>query len=130
MAYARQTGKPVFIDFTGHGCVNCRKMELAVWNDPGVRDFLTKDYVLISLYVDEKTPLPEKIEVFENGQTTTLRTVGDKWSYLQRSKFGANAQPFYVLLDNDGKPLTGSYSYDENIGRFTDFLKAGLDNYK
>ena len=89
-----------------------------------------KDYVLISLYVDEKTPLPEKIEVFENGQTTTLRTVGDKWSYLQRSKFGANAQPFYVLLDNDGKPLTGSYSYDENIGRFTDFLKAGLDNYK
>ena len=130
MAYARQTGKPVFVDFTGHGCVNCRKMELAVWNDPGVRDFLTKDYVLISLYVDEKTPLPEKIEVFENGQTTTLRTVGDKWSYLQRSKFGANAQPFYVLLDNDGKPLTGSYSYDENIGRFTDFLKAGLDNYK
>ena len=130
MAYARQTGKPVFIDFTGHGCVNCRKMELAVWNDPGVRDFLTKDYVLISLYVDEKTPLPEKIEVTENGQTTTLRTVGDKWSYLQRSKFGANAQPFYVLLDNDGKPLTGSYSYDENIGRFTDFLKAGLENWK
>ena len=129
MAYARQMGKPVFIDFTGHGCVNCRKMELAVWNDPSVRDFLTKDYVLISLYVDEKTPLPEKIEVNENGQTTTLRTIGDKWSYLQRSKFGANAQPFYVLLDNEGKPLTGSYSYDENIGRFTDFLKAGLANW-
>ena len=88
MAYAKQTGKPVVVDFTGHGCVNCRKMELAVWHDPKVRDLLTKDYVLISLYVDEKTPLPESIEVQENGQTTTLRTVGDKWSYLQRSKFG------------------------------------------
>lgn len=129
MAYARQMGKPVMVDFTGHGCVNCRKMELAVWHDAKVRDLLTKDYVLISLYVDEKAPLPEPIEVQENGQTTTLRTIGDKWSYLQRSKFGANAQPFYVLLDNNGKPLNTSYSYDEDVDKFVSFLKTGLDNY-
>lgn len=130
MAYAKQTGKPVVVDFTGHGCVNCRKMELAVWHDAKVRDLLMKDYVLISLYVDEKQSLPEPIEVEENGQTTTLRTVGDKWSYLQRSKFGANAQPFYVLLDNEGKPLNHSYSYDEDVDKFVDFLRKGLDNYK
>ena len=129
MAYARQTGKPVMVDFTGHGCVNCRKMELAVWHDAKVRDLLTKDYVLMSLYVDEKAPLPEPIEVQENGQATTLRTIGDKWSYLQRSKFGANAQPFYVLLDNNGKPLNTSYSYDEDVDKFVSFLKTGLDNY-
>lgn len=130
MAYARQTGKPVMVDFTGHGCVNCRKMELAVWHDAKVRDLLTKDYVLISLYVDEKAPLPTPMEVEENGQTTTLRTIGDKWSYLQRSKFGANAQPFYVLLDNNGRPLNTSYSYDEDVDKFVSFLKTGLDNYK
>lgn len=130
MAYARQTGKPVMVDFTGHGCVNCRKMELAVWHDAKVRDLLTKDYVLISLYVDEKVPLPAPMEVEENGQTTTLRTIGDKWSYLQRSKFGANAQPFYVLLDNNGRPLNTSYSYDEDVDKFVKFLKTGLDNYK
>lgn len=130
MAYARQTGKPVMVDFTGHGCVNCRKMELAVWHDAKVRNLLTKDYVLISLYVDEKAPLPAPMEVEENGQTTTLRTIGDKWSYLQRSKFGANAQPFYVLLDNNGRPLNTSYSYDEDVDKFVKFLKTGLDNYK
>lgn len=130
MAYARQTGKPVMVDFTGHGCVNCRKMELAVWHDAKVRDLLTKDYVLISLYVDEKAPLPAPMEVEENGKTTTLRTIGDKWSYLQRSKFGANAQPFYVLLDNNGRPLNTSYSYDEDVDKFVKFLKTGLDNYK
>lgn len=129
MAYAKQTGKPVMLDFTGHGCVNCRKMELAVWHDAKVRDLIMKDYVLISLYVDEKTPLSQPIDVEENGSTTTLRTVGDKWSYLQRSKFGANAQPFYVLLDNDGKPLNASYSYDEDVDKFVSFLKTGLDNY-
>ena len=130
MAYARQTNKPVMIDFTGHGCVNCRKMELAVWHDAKVRDLLTKDYVLISLYVDEKASLPKPIEVKENGQTTTLRTVGDKWSYLQRTKFGANAQPFYVLLDNNGSPLNTSYSYDEDVDRFVNYLKTGLTNYQ
>ncbi len=130
MAYARQTGKPVMIDFTGHGCVNCRKMELAVWHDAKVRDLLTKDYVLISLYVDEKAPLPQRVEVEENGQTTVLRTVGDKWSYLQRTKFGANAQPFYVLLDNEGKPIGPSYSYDEDVDKFVKYLRSGLDRYK
>lgn len=130
MAYAKQSGKPVLIDFTGHGCVNCRKMELAVWHDPKVRDLLTKDYVLISLYVDEKTPLSEVLEVEENGSMTTLRTVGDKWSYLQRSKFGANAQPFYVLLDNEGHPLGPSYSYDESVDDYVSFLRAGLEKYE
>ena len=131
MAYAKQTGKPVMVDFTGHGCVNCRKMELAVWNDPTVKKMLTQDYVLISLYVDEKKKLPEIMEVIEEGGTTTkLRTVGDLWSYLQRSKFGANAQPFYVLLDNDGKPLTGGRSYDEDISEYIKFLQEGLDAYQ
>ena len=130
MAAAAAQGKPVLIDFTGFGCVNCRKMEPAVWTDPQVADKLTKEYVLISLYVDDKKPLPEPIEVTENGQKRTLRTVGDKWSYLQRSKFGANAQPFYVAVNNEGKPIARSYSYDENISHYMDFLNQGLTNYK
>ena len=130
MKYARENHKPVIIDFTGYGCVNCRKMESAVWTDPQVSSFLTKDYVLIQLYVDEKTNLSAPIKVIENGQERTLRTVGDKWSYLQRSKFGANAQPFYVLLDNEGMPLNHSYSYDEDIDKYIEFLKTGLNNYQ
>lgn len=130
MEYARQQGKPVMIDFTGYGCVNCRKMELAVWTDPQVSKLLTEDYVLITLYVDEKTKLPEPVKVMENGKERTLRTIGDKWSYLQRSKFGANAQPFYVLIDNEGNPLNKSYSYDEDIAKYVDFLQTGLKNYK
>ena len=129
MAYARSVGKPVLIDFTGFGCVNCRKMEAAVWTDNQVRNLIDKDYVLISLYVDDKTPLPETIEVQENGKTTKLRTVGDRWSYLQRTKFGANAQPFYVLLDGNGDPLTVSRSYDENVGAYLNFLQTGLKNF-
>lgn len=129
MAYARSVGKPVLIDFTGFGCVNCRKMEAAVWTDNQVRNHIDKDYVLISLYVDDKTPLPETIEVQENGKTTKLRTVGDRWSYLQRTKFGANAQPFYVLLDGNGDPLTASRSYDENVGAYLQFLQTGLKNF-
>ena len=130
MAAARRQGKPVMIDFTGFGCVNCRKMEAAVWTDEKVRDMMTDDYVLIGLYVDDRTPLPEKEVVEENGKQITLRTVGDKWSYLQRHKFGANAQPFYVLLDNEGKPLNGSYSYDEDIDKYVNFLETGLRNYE
>ncbi len=130
MAAAKAEGKPVIIDFTGFGCVNCRKMEAAVWTDNQVADILNDKYVLISLYVDDKTALPEPLEVTENGQTNVLRTVGDKWSYLQRVKFGANAQPFYVLLDNDGKPLAGSRAYDEDIQAYIDFLNQGLKNYK
>ncbi len=130
MEYARLHGKPVMLDFTGYGCVNCRKMEAAVWTDPKVSDLINNDYVLITLYVDNKTPLTEPVKILENGKERTLRTVGDKWSYLQRVKFGANAQPFYVLLDNEGRPLNKSYAYDENISKYIDFLQTGLENYK
>ena len=129
MAAAQAEGKPVIIDFTGFGCVNCRKMEAAVWSDPQVADILNNQYVLISLYVDDKTPLPQPIEIEENGQQRTLRTVGDKWSYLQRTKFGANAQPFYVLLDNEGHPLAPSRSYDEDLAAYLQFLRQGLSSY-
>ena len=130
MEYARQHGKPVMLDFTGYGCVNCRKMELAVWTNPKVSDIINNDYVLITLYVDNKTPLTSPVKIVENGTERTLRTVGDKWSYLQRVKFGANAQPFYVLIDNEGKPLNKSYSYDEDIPKYIEFLQTGLENYK
>ena len=130
MAAARLEGKPVMVDFTGFGCVNCRKMEAAVWTDAKVADLLNNKYVLISLYVDDKTPLPEQITVKDtDGTDRTLRTVGDKWSYLQRHKFGSNTQPMYILLDNEGMPLTGSRSYDEDINEYIDFLNTGLDNY-
>lgn len=130
MAAAKAAGKPVLIDFTGFGCVNCRKMEASVWTDPSVADKLTKDYVLISLYVDDKTPLPQPMEVEFNGEKRTLRTIGDKWSYLQASKFGANAQPFYVAVDNEGKPLTGSFGFKEDVSAYLDFLNKGLDQYR
>ena len=130
MQMAAAAGKPVMIDFTGFGCVNCRKMEAAVWTDENVKSIITDDYVLVQLFVDDKTPLPEPIEVVENGQPRKLRTVGDKWSYFQRTKFGSNTQPFYVLLDNNGHPLNGAYSYDEDIEKYLDFLNTGLKNYK
>ena len=129
MKAAAAQGKPAFIDFTGFGCVNCRKMEAAVWTDPSVADILKDKYVLISLFVDDKTPLPQPMTVTENGKEVKLRTVGDKWSYLQRYKFGANAQPFYVAVDNEGKPLSGSYAYKEDIQAFLKFLNDGLTNY-
>ena len=130
MAAAKAEGKPVLIDFTGFGCVNCRKMEAAVWTDPQVADLLEKKYVLISLYVDDKTPLAEPIEVTDTqGQRRTLRTVGAKWSYLQSHKFGANAQPFYVILNNEGHPLMGSRSYDEDVDAYIDFLRQGIRRY-
>ena len=131
MAAAAALGKPVFLDFTGFGCVNCRKMEAAVWTDPSVADKLNKDYVLISLFVDDKRPLPEPIEVTEeNGETRTLRTIGDKWSYLQRYKFGSNTQPFYVCVDPQGNALSGSFSYKEDVPAFLDFLNSALTKYK
>lgn len=130
MAAARAEGKPVFLDFTGFGCVNCRKMEASVWTDAHVADKLKNDYVLISLYVDDKTPLAEPFKVTdENGNTKTLRTVGAKWSYLQSHKFGANAQPFYVALDPvTAKPLTGSRGFNEDVSAYLDFLNQGLKN--
>ena len=125
MAAAQAEGKPVLIDFTGFGCVNCRKMEAAVWTDPRAADKLTKDFVLISLYVDDKTPLQEPMEVTDaQGNTKKLRTVGAKWSYLQSTKFGANAQPFYVILDSNGKPLSGSRAYDEDVEEYLEWLKS------
>ena len=130
MAAAKAQGKPVLIDFTGFGCVNCRKMEASVWTDPRVADKIKKDYVLISLYVDDKTSLPEPMEVEVNGKKRTLRTIGDKWSYLQSHKFGANAQPFYVALDNNGLPLVGSYGYKEDVPAYLEFLNSGLEAYK
>lgn len=130
MAYAAKVHKPVMIDFSGYGCVNCRKMEASVWTDPKVKQIIENDYVLITLMVDDKTKLPEPITITEHGKTRTLKTIGDKWSYLQRSKFGANAQPFYVLLDNAGKPLAPSYAFDENVNKYIRFLQEGLRNYK
>ena len=129
MAYAKAHNLPVMIDFTGYGCVNCRKMEAAVFVDPTVADIMTEKYVLIQLYVDEKTKLPEPIVVNDSGTERKLRTVGDKWSYLQSVKFGATAQPFYVLLDNNGNPLEKSYSYDEDIPKFLEWLNSGLSRY-
>jgi thiol:disulfide interchange protein DsbD len=130
MEYAARTGKPVIIDFTGFGCVNCRKMEAAVWTDARVKDLLENDYVLISLYVDDKTKLAQPVELEESGKKRTLKTVGDKWSYLQRSKFGANAQPFYVILDNRGFPLSPSYAYNEDVQKYIQFLENGKKQYR
>jgi thiol:disulfide interchange protein DsbD len=130
MQAARAEGKPVLLDFTGYGCVNCRKMEAAVWTDPKVSDRLNKQYVLVSLYVDDKTPLPEQQTVTENGKQLTLRTVGDRWSHLQRTKFGANAQPFYVLLSPEGRPLAGSRAYDEDIPAYVEWLDRGLAAFR
>lgn len=130
MEYARKNNKPVMIDFSGYGCVNCRKMEASVWTDARVKDLLEKDYVLITLMVDDKTKLPEPIQIEENGKKRTLKTVGDKWSYLQRSKFGANAQPFYVTLDGEGKPLGPSYAFNEDVSLYIQFLENGLKQFK
>lgn len=130
MAYAAKVGKPVLVDFSGYGCVNCRKMETAVWIDPKVRKYLTDDYVLITLMVDDKTKLPETMTVVENGKEKTLKTIGDKWSYLQRVKFGTNTQPFYVPLDNVGNPLSQPYSYNEDIDKYVRFLEKAITTYR
>lgn len=130
MAIAKQTNKPVLIDFSGYGCVNCRKMEASVWTDPRVKSMLENDYVLITLMVDDKTRLPEIIEVEENGKITKLKTIGDKWSYLQRHKFGANAQPYYIALDTDGKVISPSYAFDQDVSKYIQFLDVGLANFK
>jgi thiol:disulfide interchange protein DsbD len=125
MAYAAQKGLPVVVDFSGYGCVNCRKMEASVWTHPKVKDLLEKKFVLITLFVDDKKELPEPFQIQENGKTRTIRTIGDKWSYLQRVKFGANAQPFYVMLDNEGKPLNKPFTFDENPQNFITWLEKG-----
>ena len=130
MRAAAAAGKPALVDFTGFGCVNCRKMEASVWTDSRVADKLNNDYVLISLYVDDKTPLKQPVEVkLPDGTSRTLRTIGDKWSYLEQTKFGYLAQPFYVPLDNAGKPLNGSFSFKEDVPAYLEFLDKGLENY-
>ena len=129
MAYAKRVGKPALVDFSGFGCVNCRKMEATVWTDPKVKKIIENDYVLITLIVDDRTPLPETITIKEYGKTRKLKTVGDKWSYLQRSKFGSNAQPYYVLLNNEGMPLASAYAFDESVDKYIAFLQEGLANY-
>lgn len=131
MRAAAAAGKPVLVDFTGFGCVNCRKMEASVWTDSRVAEKLNKDYVLISLYVDDKTLLKQPVEVkLPDGTSRTLRTIGDKWSYLEQTKFGYLAQPFYVPLDNAGKPLNGSFSFKEDVPAYLEFLDKGLENYR
>lgn len=130
MAYARESGRPVLIDFSGYGCVNCRKMEGAVFDTGRVSSIVKENFVLIKLMVDDKTKLPSPITVEENGRKMTLTTVGDKWSYLQRSKFGANSQPYYIILDNDGQALTLPYFYDEDVEKFVQWLETGISNYK
>lgn len=130
LTMAREQNKPVLIDFSGHGCVNCRKMEASVWTDPRVKSVIDQDFILVTLMVDEKQALPEPMTVTESdGQKRTLRTVGDKWSYLQRTKFGANAQPYYVILDPQGHPLEAPYGFNESASDFLDFLQRGLDNF-
>jgi thiol:disulfide interchange protein DsbD len=129
MAYAKEHNKPVIVDFSGFACVNCRKMEGAVFDTPEVRSIVERDYVLIKLMVDDKKKLDAPYEVEEYGSTTKIRTVGERWSYLQRHKFGTSTQPYYVLLDNEGQPLMSSRSYDENLPEFVNWLNSGKDNY-
>lgn len=130
MAYAQANNRPVIIDFSGYGCVNCRKMEGAVFDTEEVEDVIKENFVLIKLMVDDKTKLPQPMEVTENGKKVKLTTVGDKWSYLQRMKFMANSQPYYVMLDNEGKPLDGPTYYDEDAAKFVEWLEAGIESYK
>ena len=129
MAYANENNRPVLVDFSGYGCVNCRKMEGAVFDTQEVSSIIKENFVLITLMVDDKTSLEKPIEVNENGKAVMLKTIGDKWSYLQRSKFAANSQPYYVMLDNEGKPLASPYYYDENVAKFVEWLNSGLKTY-
>lgn len=129
LAYARKTNKPVLIDFSGYGCVNCRKMEATVWTDPIVKKMLEEKFVLITLIVDDKEKLKKPIVVEENGKSIKLTTVGEKWSFLQRYKFGANAQPYYVIINDKGEPLAPPYGYSESVPQFIRFLHKGLKEF-
>jgi thiol:disulfide interchange protein DsbD len=130
MAYAAQSGKPVLLEFGGHGCVNCHKMDATVLADERVQNLIEDEFIFIVLMVDERTRLPEIVEVDEGGRKSRLRTIGDKWSYLQRHKFGTQSQPFYVVLDHQGKPLSPSHAYDESVENYLEFLQTGLRNFK
>ena len=132
LAAAQAEGKPMLLDFTGWACVNCRKMEEQVWSDPEVARILTQDVVLVSLYVDDRTSLPEEEHRVEEygGKDFRIRTIGNKWSYLQASRFDRNAQPFYVMIDHDGNHIGGSAGYDPDSEVFIDFLEEGLFEFK
>ena len=130
MAAAIQSGKPALVAFGGHGCVNCHKMDATVLVDEKVKGLIDNDFIYITLMTDERAKLPEIMEVDENGRNTKLKTVGDKWSYLQRHKFGAQSQPYYVILDHSGKPVAPSHAFDENITNYVNFLETGLRNFK
>ena len=127
---SRSENKPIMLDFTGHGCVNCREMESDVLSNESIVQILKDKYVVVSLYVDDRTPLAEPYEVEENGVKIMLETVGDKWAYLQRHKFGANAQPFYVLVDGNGEPLMGARAHDTDVEAFKNFLVEGEKKFK
>ena len=132
MRVARELDKPVFLDFTGHGCANCRKMEANVWSDSRVQDRLRNDFVKISLFVDDRTRLPEEEQFTSDalGRERTIRTIGQKWSSFQAERFGANTQPYYVILDHEENMLAPAYGYDTNIQRYLDFLDTGLENFQ
>lgn len=130
MQYAADNGKPVLLDFSGWGCVNCRKMEAEVFDTEAVRKTLAEKFVVIKLMVDDKASLPEPYVVKENGKDVVLETVGEKWSYLQSHKFGANSQPYYIVLNNDGEPMNQPVFYDNNVESFLSWLDKGYNNYK
>ena len=129
MAAAAKSGKPALVAFAGHGCVNCHKMDATVLIEEQVKGLIDNDFIYITLMTDERTKLPSIIEKDENGKTTKLKTIGDKWSYLQRSKFGAQSQPYYVILDHQGKPLAPAHAYDESVPNYITFLETGLRNF-
>ena len=130
MDAAKEAGKPVFLDFSGYGCVNCRKMEAAVFDNQRIRSLIEENFVMITLMADDKRELPEILEINTDNGVEKMRTYVDLWSYLQRHKFGANSQPYYVVLDNEGNLLSGPAYYDENVDNFAKFLNVGIKNYK
>nr|WP_311522044.1 cytochrome c biogenesis protein CcdA [uncultured Porphyromonas sp.] len=130
MRAAQSEGKPVLIDFSGYGCVNCREMEASVWTDPKVKSIIDDEFILVTLIVDDKTKLPKYIEVKDGDSTRKLKTIGERWSYFQSQKFGSNAQPFYVMLDGNGLPLGPSYGFDKNVDHYVNWLKSGLEEYR
>lgn len=130
MEYAREHGMPVLLDFSGYGCVNCRNMEAAVFDTDRVRGMLAEKYVVIKLMVDDKKALTRPMEVTAAGNSYSLGTVGEKWAFLQSYKFGANSQPYYIVLDNAGQPLTDPVYYDNNVDKFMEWLSTGLERYE
>lgn len=129
LSYADEHSMPVFVDFSGFGCTNCRKMETAVFENSEVEKLIQENFVMVKLMVDDRKPLAQPMNVVENGKKLTLTTVGERWSYLQRYKFAANSQPYYVVVNSKGDMLSGPYSYNEDIEKFLNFLQKGVDEF-